>query len=66
MTLLQPHARIARVLELLETMGLASMDGKEDAGVILEKKPEMSNFRLTSRSYVAGYATPSIHFDMTA
>lgn len=57
------QGRIAKTIELLESVDPPSFDGKEDQEIIMESK--MGNFRFTGQRYVSEFAIPNFHFHLT-
>lgn len=57
------QARIARTVEFLKAVPADSMDGREEAEVVL-KTPDVT-LTFTGRSYVLDFALPNIFFHVT-
>lgn len=57
------HARIDKTVAFLKAVDPASMDGREEAEVILTTRSGSTTF--TGRNYVLGFALPNFYFHVT-
>ncbi len=58
------HARIDRTVAVLEAVVPASMAGRDDAEIVVERRSGPVTF--TGRTYVLGSALPNFYFHVTA
>lgn len=59
----QLQARIQKTIEYLKTVPEDSMDGKEDAEIVL--KPPGQEWKFTGQSYLLDFALPNFYFHVT-
>jgi hypothetical protein len=57
------HARIEKTMNFLKSVDPASMEGRDEAEVVLKTRTSSTTF--TARSYVLGFAIPNFYFHVT-
>lgn len=57
------HARIEKTVAVLKALPSTSMDGREQAEVVLKSRESSRTF--TARDYVLGFAVPNFYFHVT-
>ena len=57
------HARIEKTVTFLKSVDPASMEGRDEAEVVLKTRTGSTTF--TARSYVLGFAIPNFYFHVT-
>ncbi|KAL6925287.1 hypothetical protein FSHL1_002532 [Fusarium sambucinum] len=60
----QLQERIAKTVEILESVDPDLINGKEDLEIIMESK--MGNFGFTGQRYITEYVIPNFHFHLTS
>ncbi|GKT47201.1 uncharacterized protein ColSpa_07382 [Colletotrichum spaethianum] len=61
----QLQSRVDATISILSEIDPSSMEGKEDAEVLMETK-STGTFRFTGYSYVVQYACPNFHFHLSS
>jgi hypothetical protein len=57
------HARIGKTVAFLKSIDPASMEGRDEAEVVLKTRTGSTTF--TARNYVLGFAIPNFYFHVT-
>ncbi|RGP79262.1 transcription factor [Fusarium longipes] len=56
--------RIAKTVEILESVDPNLLNGKEETEILMESK--MGTFRFTGQRYISEYVIPNFHFHLTS
>ncbi|EFQ31627.1 hypothetical protein CGRA01v4_01402 [Colletotrichum graminicola] len=59
------QSRVDATISILSRIDPSSMDGKENADILMETK-SMGIFRFTGYSYIVQYACPNFHFHLSS
>ncbi|KDN69253.1 hypothetical protein CSUB01_05197 [Colletotrichum sublineola] len=59
------QSRVDATISILSSIDPTSMEGKEDAEILMETK-SMGTYRFTGYSYIVQYACPNFHFHLSS